>query len=170
MLATLFWIFVDLIPFFVAFQIEPPALGFSIGFVLALLIYLFQKKKFGEVTTIIAIKVFLKVVHPAICEKGGCTRIYTASSIFSLQLLADTDLGSCIRPVINLLGVVRNGTCFRGGRGHVGSRMEFTWACSNDFGSSDCKALFYEQTRVKTGAHQKQEHLVFWRITNRQSV
>jgi len=58
MLATLFWIFVDLIPFFVAFQIEPPALGFGIGFVLALLIYLFQKKKFGEVTTIIAIKVF----------------------------------------------------------------------------------------------------------------
>lgn len=58
MIPTLFWIFVDLIPFFVAFQVEPPALGFSIGFVLALLIYLFQKKRFGEVTTIITIKVF----------------------------------------------------------------------------------------------------------------
>lgn len=58
MFMTLFWIFVDLIPFFVAFQVQPPALGFAIGFALALLIYLFQKKKFGEVTTIIAIKVF----------------------------------------------------------------------------------------------------------------
>lgn len=58
MFMTLFWIFVDLIPFFVAFQVQPPALGFAIGFALALLICLFQKKKFGEVTTIIAIKVF----------------------------------------------------------------------------------------------------------------
>ena len=58
MIQTLFWIFVDLIPFFVAFQVEPPTLGFSIGFVLAALIYLFQKKKFGEVTTIITIKVY----------------------------------------------------------------------------------------------------------------
>ncbi|QRG67137.1 amine oxidase [Brevibacillus choshinensis] len=58
MILTLFWIFVDLIPFFVAFQVEPPALGFAIGFVLAVLIYLFQKKRFGEVTTIITIKVF----------------------------------------------------------------------------------------------------------------
>lgn len=55
---TLFWIFIDLIPFIVAFQVQPPTLGFAIGFVLALLIYLFQKKRFGEVTTIIAIKVF----------------------------------------------------------------------------------------------------------------
>ena len=58
MLLTLFWILIDLIPFFVAFQVEPPALGFALGFVLALLIYLFQKRKFGEVTTIIAIKVY----------------------------------------------------------------------------------------------------------------
>ncbi|GED30968.1 amine oxidase [Brevibacillus centrosporus] len=58
MIQTLFWIFVDLIPFFVAFQVEPPALGLTIGFVLSVLIYLFQKKKFGEVTTIIRIKVY----------------------------------------------------------------------------------------------------------------
>ncbi|WP_289137912.1 hypothetical protein [uncultured Brevibacillus sp.] len=65
MLATLFWIYVDLIPFFVAFQIEPPALGFSIGFVLAVLIYLFQKKKFGEVTTII-----YSILHSCSCTES----------------------------------------------------------------------------------------------------
>lgn len=54
---NMLWILLDLIPMIIAFQVEPPALGFTIGLLLAFGLFVFQKRRFQEVNTIIKVKV-----------------------------------------------------------------------------------------------------------------
>lgn len=54
---TLLWIGLDLLPFIIAFQVNPPMLGFAIGLLLAIAILAYQKSRFKQVNTIVKVKV-----------------------------------------------------------------------------------------------------------------
>lgn len=54
---TLLWIGLDSIPFIIAFQVNPPKLGFAIGLLLAIAVFVFQKTRFKQVNTLVKVKV-----------------------------------------------------------------------------------------------------------------
>jgi hypothetical protein len=52
------WIFVDFIPLIIALEVNPPLLGFGLGLMAAIILAIFQKRRFGEVNTFVKVKVF----------------------------------------------------------------------------------------------------------------
>ncbi|MGD8190924.1 amine oxidase [Brevibacillus ginsengisoli] len=62
----MFWILIDFIPLFIALGVNPPILGFSLGLVVAILMGVFQSKRFGEINTIIKVKVLYFVISIAV--------------------------------------------------------------------------------------------------------
>jgi hypothetical protein len=92
----LFWIVLDLIPFFVAFQLHPPVVGFSVGLLLTLAIRLFQKRRFGEVNTIIKVKILYFFCSLAIAILFPDVRLFDFTQLFVYGILTLTTILSLL--------------------------------------------------------------------------
>ena len=63
---NMFWILIDFIPLFIALSVNPPVQGFSLGLLAAIILGVFQSKRFGEINTIIKVKVLYFLISIAI--------------------------------------------------------------------------------------------------------
>ncbi len=84
---NMFWILVDFIPLIIAVEVNPPMSGFGLGLMAAIILAIFQKRRFGEVNTIVKMKVLYFLASIAVLYLIPSINLVQLTQVFVYAIL-----------------------------------------------------------------------------------